>query len=122
MYFYKKAYLIIAGVVFVAGIVILPFLPHLIKDTTGIDNLSIIYLIFLANMVIGYLFSYKRTLITADQKNYKIMPILIFYNFLTTALQIIVLLLFKNYIIYLLMQSICIVLENVKVKCYINKQ
>ena len=122
MYFYKKAYLIIAGVVFVAGIVILPFLPHLIKDTTGIDNLSIIYLIFLANMVIGYLFSYKRTLITADQKNYKIMPILIFYNFLTTALQIIVLLLFKNYIIYLLMQSICIVLENVTVNWYINKQ
>ena len=122
MFFYKRAYLIIAAVVFVAGVALLPFLPSLIKDTTGIENLSIIYLIFLVNMVIGYLFSYKRTLITADQKNYKIMPILIFYNFLTTILQIIVLLLFRNYIVYLLMQSICIILENITVNHFINKQ
>lgn len=122
MNFYKKAYTVIALVVTVAGIVLLPFLPHFIKDTTGIENLSIIYLIFLANMVIGYLFGYKRTLITADQKSYKITPFLIFFNFLTTILQIIVLLLFKHYIIYLLMQTICIILEHIFVNRYIEKE
>ena len=122
MNFYQKAYRIIAVVVLILGLVLLPFLPWFIKDTKGIDNLNFIYLIFLANMVIGYLFSYKRTLITADQKNYKIMPIVMFYSFLTTVLQISVLLIFKNYIIYLLMQSLCIVLENLTVNHYINKQ
>lgn len=121
MLFYKKAYLVIAMVVLVLGLGLLPFLPFFIKDTTGINDLEIIYLIFLINMVIGYLFSYKRTLIMADQKNYKIMPVVIFYNFLTTVLQIVVLLLFKNYILYLLMQTLCILLENITVNYYINK-
>ena len=122
MKFYKKTYNIISIIVLVLGLILLPFLPSFIKDTVEIENLNLIYLIFLANMVIGYLFSYKRTLIIADQKNYKIMPIIIFYNFLTTILQIIVLVIFKNYIVYLLIQTLCIFLENITVNKYINKQ
>lgn len=122
MKFYKKAYFIIAIVVLVSGLILLPFLPWLIKDPTGIDNLSIIYLIFLANMVIGYLFSYKRTLIIADQKNYKIMPFLMLFNFITTIGQIIILIVLKNYIAYLLVQTVCILLENIFVNRYIDKE
>lgn len=122
MRFYQKAYRVIAVVVLILGLILLPFLPWFIKDTSGIENLNIIYLIFLGNMVITYLFSYKRTLISADQKNYKIMPIIMFYNFLMTVLQITVLLLFQNFIIYLLMQSLCVVLENLTINHYINKK
>ena len=89
MNFYRKAYIVIAIIVLILGVILLPFLPWFIKDASDIDNLSIIYLIFLGNMVIGYLFSYKRTLITADQKNYKITPFLVLFNFITTILQII---------------------------------
>ena len=121
MNFYKKAYRIISLIVLVLGLGLMPFLGFFIKDTSGVDNLQLIYLIFLINMVIGYLFSYKRTLITADQKNYKITPIVIFHNFLTTILQIVVLVIFKNYILYLLIQSFCILLENVTVNKYIDK-
>lgn len=122
MKFYRTAYRIIALVVLILGLALLPFLPWFIKDTAGIQNLSLIYLIFLGNMVISYLFSYKRTLITADQKNYKITPYLIFYNFLTTVGQIVILLIFKNYILYLLVQTVCIILENLTVNNYINKK
>ncbi len=121
MKFYKTAYRVIALVVLVAGLVLLPFLPWFIKDTSGIDNLNIIYLIFLANMVIGYLFSYKRTLITADQKSYQITPFLIFSNFVMTVGQIIILLIFKNYIMYLLVQTATVFLENILINNYINK-
>lgn len=121
MKFYKTAYRVIAIVVLILGLVLLPFLPWFIKDTAGIENLSIIYLIFLANMVIGYLFSYKRTLITADQKNYKITPLLVLSNFLMTIFQIIVLIIFKNYILYLIVQTLFVVFENVIVNIFINK-
>lgn len=121
MKFYRFAYRIIALVILVLGLILLPFLPWFIKDTSGIENLNIIYLIFLINMVIGYLFSYKRTLITADQKNYKITPILIFSNLVMTVGQIVILLVFKNYILYLLVQTACTVLENVLVNRYITK-
>lgn len=122
MQFYKKAYQIIALVVLVLGLILLPFIPYLIKDTTGIENLSIIYLIFLINMVIGYLFSYKRTLISSDQKNYLIVPYTMFFNIITSVLQIVVLLIFKDYIIYLLVQSICTIAENIVINRYIDKK
>lgn len=121
MRFYKRTYRVISLVVLILGLCLLPFLDFFIKDSSGINNLKIIYLIFLANMVIGYLFSYKRTLITADQKSYKITPFIIFYNFLTTILQIIVLLVFKNYLLYLLVQTLCVFLENVTINSYVNK-
>lgn len=122
MNFYKKAYRIISIIIFTLGIILLPSLPYLIKDTTGIENLSIIYIIYLTNMAVGYLFSYKRTLITSDQKKYKIVPFIMTFNILTAVLQIIVLLIFKNYIIYLLIQTLCILLENITINRYINKQ
>ena len=122
MNFYKKAYFVISMVVLVSGLILLPFLPWFIKDTTEIEHLNVIYLLFLANMVIGYLFSYKRTLITADQQAYKITPFLMLSSFLTTVFQIIVLLIFKNFIIYLIVQTVFILFENIVVNRYINKQ
>ena len=47
MQFYKKAYRIIALVVLVLGLILLPVLPYLIKNGDGIENLNIIYIIFL---------------------------------------------------------------------------
>ncbi len=122
MQFYKKAYRIIALVVLVLGLILLPVLPYLIKNGDGIENLNIIYIIFLLNMAVGYLFSYKRTLVSSDQKNYLIVPFTMSFNIITSALQIVVLLLFKNYIVYLLVQSVCIVLENIIVNRYIDKK
>lgn len=122
MNFYKKTYQVLSLVILVLGLILLPFLPNFINDTTGIENLSIIYLIYLINMVIGYLFSYKRTLIASDQKSYKIMPHIMFFSILTSILQIISLLIFKNYIVYLIVQTICILLENIVVNRFIDKE
>ena len=122
MQFYKNAYRIIALVVLVLGLILLPVLPYLIKNGDGIENLNIIYIIFLLNMAVGYLFSYKRTLVSSDQKNYLIVPFTMSFNIITSVLQIVVLLLFKNYIVYLLIQSVCIVLENIIVNRYIDKK
>lgn len=122
MDFYKKAYQIIALVVLVLGLLLLPLLPYLIKENTTIKNLNIIYVIYLLNMVIGYLFSYKRTLIISDQKRYKIVPFVMLFSIITVVFQIIVLLAFRSYIIYLLVQTICILLENIIVNKYIDKQ
>lgn len=122
MKFYKKAYHIIALVVLVIGLILLPCLPFFIKDPKGIENLNIIYLIFLFNQVIGYLYSYKRTLIIADQKSYKLVPFTVGFNFLFHVFQIIFLFLTRNYLVYLMIQSIFIVLENITINRYIVKQ
>lgn len=122
MRFYKKAYIVVALVVLTAGLVILPFLYFFVKDGTGVPNLRLYYLLFLANMVIGYLFSYKRTLIIADQKEYKIVPIIMLSNLLLTIFQIIVIIVFKNYFIYLLVQTFFVLFENIFINIYVNKE
>lgn len=122
MNFYKKAYTIIGIVVLCLGLTLLPFLDFFVKDDLGINYLHIYYLIFLTNMVIGYLFSYKRTLIIADQKEYKIVPIIMIFNFLVTISQIIVLIIFENYFLYLIIQTLFILIENICVNIYIDKK
>ena len=122
MKFYRKAYRIIALIVFVMGIILLPFIPYFIKDVTGIKNLELIYIIFVVNQVIGYLFGYKRTIVAADQKNYKLVPFTMVFNILTNIFQILVLVAFKDFIVYLLIQTLFIIIENIVINKYISRE
>ena len=121
MSFFKKAYRVIALIVLIIGLCLLPFLDVFIDNPDSITNLWIYYLVFLFNMVIGYLFSYMRTLIIADQKEYKITRFIICFNIALTFFQIISIILFESYLIYLLVQSEVIVLENIIINKFIIK-
>lgn len=102
--FYKKIYNIIALFVFVIGICIIPFLKYLIKIDIKINDIKLIYLLFLLDTVISYLFIYKGSLLKADQKNYVLIKYEIICNSIRIVLQIWALLVFKNFILYLLIK------------------
>lgn len=54
---YKKIYCIIGCVITVIGLALIPALPYLIKDVPDVDiNLSVIYVLYLAQTVTGYFF------------------------------------------------------------------
>ena len=99
--FYNKVYNIIAISVTALGLLLVPFLKLIIRTEEEIPNLEIYYLFSLAGIVISYLFVYKTTLLTADQKDYKITRVRTVTSLIKTILQVITLLLFKNYIVYL---------------------
>ena len=99
--FYNKVYNIIAVSVTILGLLFVPFLRFIIKTEREIPNLEIYYLFSLAGIVMSYLFVYKTTLLTADQKNYKITKVRTVTSLIKTILEVIVLMLFKNYILYL---------------------
>lgn len=101
IHFYKKVYNVIAVVVTVVGIAVIPFLKYIVNTEQEIPHLAVYYLFSLANVVISYLFVYKSTILTADQKNYKVVNISIWTSLLKTILQIFSLLLLQNYILYL---------------------
>ena len=122
MNFYKIAYRWIAVIVLCLGLAIFPFLDVFIKDNQGFDNLNIIYLIFVLNMVLSYLFSYKRTLANADQKAYKIAYYTTISTLIATLAQILILIITKNYILYLLIQTLFIVFENLLINVFINRE
>lgn len=113
IHFYKRVYNIIAVVVTVCGLACIPFLDLIVKTEQDIPNLEIYYLFSLANVVLSYLFVYKTTLMTADQKDYKLVRIRMWTTVLKTVLQIIILLLTANYIAYIAIGVVTQLLNNV---------
>lgn len=111
--FYKKIYMLIAIVVSVIGISLLPFLKYLVNLEKPIQNLNIYYLLMVGNTVASYLFVYKTSIINADQKNYIISKYQTITNCLRMLFQIVVLLVTKNYALYLLVQVLSTILNNV---------
>lgn len=105
--FYRFAYRCIGLVILILGLLLIPFLPALIKDYESLASLGInavlLFLLFLANSVSSYLFlAYRSTIVIADQKRYIVDLVNNSMQIARTILQIIVLYLFKNFIIYTL--------------------
>lgn len=106
MRFYKNAYRVIALVIALLGAALIPFLDYLIKDPGDIQHIPFIYVVFLYNTVISYLFTYKTTLLSADQKGYIMTSMNMVINIVTVVIQTVVLVIWKNYFVYLILGAI----------------
>ncbi len=106
MRFYKRAYQIIALVIAIFGIALIPFLKYIIKDPGNIQHIPFIYLVFLYNTVISYLFTYKTTLLIADQRSYVMTNMTSIIGIVTVVVQMVVLLVFRNYFVYLIVGAV----------------
>ncbi len=122
MNFYKKAYRIIACIVTVCGLVLLPFLPYLIKDTSGIENLRLIFILILSNTAVSYLFAYKGSMLNADQKGYVCVIFRNVFAVIQNIFQILVLIWTKNFILYLIVQIITTFMANFIQSIYVDKK
>lgn len=112
MHFYKQVYKFIGMFVCIVGLLILPFLDSIIGDANGLQNIKIIYLLFLSDSVLSYFFAYRRSILNADQKAFVCSQYRYIFAFFKSLFQIIVLFVFENYLLYLSIQIICTFLEN----------
>lgn len=120
--FYKKVYNTIALMISVIGMSLIPFLPRLVKLDYAVPNLTIYYLLSLSSVVVSYLCMYKTTILSADQKGYIITKVGIVTNTIKTILQIISIILFQNYIIYLLIGTVIAIGNNIYASYLAAKQ
>ena len=111
--FYKKVYNIIAIVVTVLGLSVVPFLRKIINLDKNIPNLEVYYLFSLAGIVVTYLFVYRTSIVTADQNNYILTRISMIVSVIKVVAQILVLMLFRSYIVYLCINIISAIVCNV---------
>lgn len=121
MNLYKWIYRWVALVVLIGGSALYPFLDYLIKDTSGVEHLHFIYLMFLANSVVSYLFSYKASMLFVDQRSY--VQILCNYavQVVQTLCQIVVMVCTQNFILYLTVQILASFLQNVLVAWKVDR-
>lgn len=119
MNFLRKAYLIIGGIVAIVGLAISPFLSYMITDVDSVSNIKTIYYLYLLQSVSSYWFlSYKASILKADQKKYIDNKIRYFVTNLFVVVQILSLLFFKSFILYLIIG----ILSHISVNLFISKK
>lgn len=122
MLFYRRAFHVIAAIISVIGVCLIPFLPYIAKTDNTDINLGYIYMIYLCDTVLSYFLSYKRAIIYADQKNYKISFIHMIYLIGMNTGQLAMLYFTHDYYIYLVTKLIFRVLENIAITAIANRE
>lgn len=113
MRFYKKAYNTIGIIIFCLGLCVIPFLNFIVKDVEKInENISLLYVLFLINTSISYFFTYKKSIIIANQKEVIINFIDFFFYLFKSIFEIIFLVITRNYILFLVIEIVTTFLEN----------
>lgn len=122
--FYRTVYRIIGVVVLGIGLLIMPFLDNLIKDDVPDDiNIYSLYLIFLINTVLGYLlYSYKSSILIASQRSDITSYVNTVIIFIQSAIQVVVVILFKNYYIYIIIMPIFTIINNLVIAYITSKR
>ena len=113
MAFYRRVYHAIAFVTAGLGLLLTPFLKIITNGATEvIPHVTVIYLLFLTNTVLSYFFSYRRTLISAYQLHYINSTNENVFLLIKYILQAAVLIVYRNYILFLVIQVVCVFLSN----------
>ena len=120
MSFFRKVYWILATGILSIGFLLVPFIHNLANGYT-MGNLEAIFLIYIFSLVIEYFLNYKEILILADQRKYKLARINIIFTFLIYISQILILIVFKNFIFYLLSEFIFKLIKFIITNVYITR-
>ena len=121
MNFYKICYRCVALVITIVGLLIIPIVPTIVGEVAIPESIIFLYLISLLDTILSYVMTYKRSLLYADQKNYIVNIVHMGYTVFMNITQIILLAIFKNYVVFLAIKLIYRLLENVIINIYVNK-
>jgi len=109
---FKKIYSGIIICVLGIGIILTPFLKFIINSELNSLKLIIYYLLYLINSVASYFVVYRTMVISADQKSYISNICNTVITIIMYILQVIYLILFRNFLGYLIIQVACTILNN----------
>lgn len=118
---YKKVYRYIALAVFVVALCIYPFIGTITRNAEGLENVTIVYFIFVFNTLIPYFTAYRWSVINVSQQYYKMTTINMVNLIVLNCLKVCVLLWTENYIAYLLVETTCAIGLNIAVAYKCNK-
>ncbi|MCI8388853.1 MAG: lipopolysaccharide biosynthesis protein [Clostridiales bacterium] len=115
MNLYALAYRIVAAAVTLIGLCLLPFLGWMTREVPQVGHMTLIYLLFLANSAASYLFSYRRALITASERDWRNSVNTSIFSILQNAAQLVIIIYTQNYILYLVAQLAITLISNFEI-------
>ena len=100
--FYRKIYFAIGSLVFVVGIIVMPFIPYLIEGGYPESiNIYVLYFLYLSNTAVSYfLFSYRTALLNALQRLDLTKLAYCIVSIVQNVLQILSISVFQNYYLF----------------------
>ena len=115
MKLYKIYYRIIGLVIAIAGIILTPFIPNLIKSDLPSDiNVYILYLLNLAATVLSYwLFAYKNSILQAYQRTDVVSKVTLVKSTFQYIFQILTIVILKNYYAFVIVMLLTQALTNI---------
>ena len=124
--FYRFAFKIVALVVSFLGVMVSFVIPKIIvgKYHSQILNdswLSFVFLIYVLDSILTYLFGHKRIMLIADQKNYIATICRTLCQVVMFFLQIVILIIFKSFLIYSLAKPFFTLIESILINYKFNK-
>lgn len=123
MVVYKKAYTGIAVVVGTIGLFLSFFLNFIIAEPPNIpESLQLIFWLYVINNMASYLLTYKKSVLIAYQENYIISGVQQLSSVIQQVAQMIVLCFTRQYILYLIIQILCTILNNIIISVIVKKR
>lgn len=120
--YYKKIFCNIGLVVIGIGLALLPFLNMLVPPESTSINVFLVYVLFVANSASSYYFYvWRYGFICAMQQEYRLTLINCSAQITTICMQIAVLVLFKNFYLYLAIPIAVMIIQRIAYGFYIGK-
>lgn len=113
MKLFQWLYRLVALLIAAAGLFVVPFLGYLVHDAGDVEHILPIYLLYLTNSVVSYLFVYKKILINAHQLNYIEVLCHTIFLVIQYVFQIVVLITTQSFILFLLIYLFCTIANNI---------
>lgn len=124
LYSLRKVINIVIVVIVATGLMVVPFLRFFVKGGESIDDihLQIYYMLALLETVLSYVSVYRICYVSAMQKEYIITPILVLFKTIFTITRLAVLVVFHNYIFYLVSGILVLLFQQIFVNIYVRKK
>lgn len=122
--FYRKILTFAAILIIFVGLLFVPFIPNLIKTVDSSKlflNPQIIYVLYLLDVSLTYLFGHKRAMIIADQKNYITTLCRTICRVLMFFCQALVIYFFRSFSIYVIIKLCSTFLESMLINFQYKK-
>ncbi|MDE6612289.1 MAG: hypothetical protein K2K22_06980, partial [Muribaculaceae bacterium] len=115
MALFRKVYRWMFFVVAILGLAITPFLDFFVKSPVEIPHFHLIYILYVLSSAASYLFAYKKSLLFASQKTYVSTTISYWFIVGGAILQILALVIWQNFILYLCVQIATTVAQDITI-------
>lgn len=114
MNIYKTIYRIVGSIILLISSMLVPFLHFIIKNNElNWGYIYLVYFIQLITILCTYFLGYKRILFLVEQKNYECIKVDTIFSVLSNVLRILVIVLFKSYILYLIVNVVMTLSANI---------